>query len=252
MIPIVYDRFWRKKSSTKSLQMQSLQLDAKNAAMKVRIYLDCVYNSAADLNHAMALLGEAACGEQEDGTEMLKQLYECMQDTTNAQLLLEKRVSILQSHVSTTTDIDALLEQLNSADLEQQVAASTRSAMKKYRQSLWDVVHSGETMPDDEDRDSDSDAGDVNILQARVSSVCPITRQEMIVPMTSEKCGHSISQQAMQQYFPSRTQPKPCPVAGCSQQLLSTDMQEDRVLKRTFIRQRFDEKLVHADTVMEL
>ena len=91
--------------------------------------------------------------------------------------------------------------------------------------------HHGQPLPDADDELTEvGSVGEDNLI-------CPITKQLLVEPMKSTKCGHSYSKEPIMQYMKSRRgRPAKCPVAGCSQLVtvdgLVQDVEAERKLKK--------------------
>ncbi|KAJ2738630.1 hypothetical protein GGI20_006247, partial [Coemansia sp. BCRC 34301] len=108
---------------------------------------------------------------------------------------------------------------------------------REFRQQVWDVKHDGEAMPALFGGGS-GEASDEELVIAgtRKSYKCPITTVWLTDPVTSKKCKHSFSKQAVSDYLKAHRGEGPCPVGGCSHRVRATDLFVDKILERKVVR----------------
>jgi Zinc-finger of the MIZ type in Nse subunit len=94
-----------------------------------------------------------------------------------------------------------------SAVVDEKLQQRQADAVRSLEREVWNVNHSGEVMPGDEDEDI-IEAGAV------VSDTCPLTMEELQDPVKCQQCNHTYSRAAIVNYI-GRRHGRECPVAAC-------------------------------------
>ncbi|KAL1925999.1 hypothetical protein VTP01DRAFT_7092 [Rhizomucor pusillus] len=115
--------------------------------------------------------------------------------------------------------------------------------MKDFKQSVWDVNHPNEPMPEN---DGDEDT-DIVIGRAKESFKCPITQTWLEEPVTSKSCKHTFSKRAIITYIQRRGARAECPIPGCSAMLTVRILENDPLVERKVIRAKAQEKTDNVD-----
>jgi SUMO ligase MMS21 Smc5/6 complex component len=134
---------------------------------------------------------------------------------------------------------------LRETQKSQQTDPTKHNKYRDFKQKVWNVHHSGESHPDQENEDL--------IVMGTESStqtlICPLTKQTLVEPIRSTKCGHVYSKAAIMAHI-KNTKKKGggtgCPVAGCSHtvdiSILERDIDVERQLKRRKVHEEEDEE----------
>ncbi|CAG8526056.1 7901_t:CDS:2 [Ambispora leptoticha] len=102
----------------------------------------------------------------------------------------------------------------------------------EFRQKIWEVKHPDAPMPPI-GREEENGDDDVIISTERQSLICPLTTKIFEEPMTSTKCRHSFSKNAILAYIRANSQAK-CPTPGCDKILTENDIKLDKSLARRY------------------
>ena len=109
------------------------------------------------------------------------------------------------------------LEELNSTDTD----LSNHKYITTLRQHLMDG--SGE--------EAVSLEGDLMLAQVQVSTICPLTQQQLKSPMKNTRCGHVYSRQAIQAHIRVKKSGAQCPSSGCAAGVATADLMVDREME---------------------
>ncbi len=114
--------------------------------------------------------------------------------------------------------------------------AVSHTKIDELKEKLWQYKNAGETMVPSATEETDDD--DVVMTQCQVSTKCPITKREMVDPVTNKYCQHTYDRTAIMQMMENRKNAL-CPVSGCGNKtpLIKADLVENRQLKK-YISQR--------------
>ncbi|KAK7203734.1 zinc-finger of the MIZ type in Nse subunit-domain-containing protein [Myxozyma melibiosi] len=93
--------------------------------------------------------------------------------------------------------------------------------------TVHDILINGENTADAAGNSDD----ELVVARTKISLKCPLTLQLFVNPVTSTKCPHSFSNDAIRQMFGRTTQIE-CPVGGCMKKLRVSDLKPDRKLER--------------------
>lgn len=112
------------------------------------------------------------------------------------------------------TDFKRLIE----AEVSKVKGASPASGqnhplLRQFREAVWNVHHSGQPMPGDEQEDIVMTSTQINILNV----TCPLTGKpvyELANPVRCVECRHIYEKDPIIHYIRSKKSPK-CPIAGC-------------------------------------
>ncbi|KAK3601741.1 hypothetical protein CHS0354_016103 [Potamilus streckersoni] len=75
---------------------------------------------------------------------------------------------------------------------------------------------------------------DIELTQQTISTRCPYTGSEMVVPMKNKLCGHNYEREGIVNYIKQRRKKAKCPVSGCANEkpMELSDLEENKELKR--------------------
>ncbi|XP_028406066.1 E3 SUMO-protein ligase NSE2-like [Dendronephthya gigantea] len=100
--------------------------------------------------------------------------------------------------------------------------------IKEFVKQVWNVHHSGQPLPTDQNATIDSD---IMIAQASEESViCPLTQKQMVEPVRSKKCHHSFEKAAILHHIRVRQNRVRCPVGGCAHYVTEADIEPNSSL----------------------
>jgi len=99
---------------------------------------------------------------------------------------------------------------------------------RHFKEKIWEVGHPDQPMPA---LDGDEDNDIIMALQ-KVSYKCPITTMWLEVPVTSQTCKHSFSQDAILDFIRQKHGRTKCPIPGCDKVITANDFKIDKALAR--------------------
>jgi len=112
----------------------------------------------------------------------------------------------------------------------------------KFREGIWQGLNGDDNPmpPDFVTQDLDREQGDpaddsdeeIAIGGQTQLLKCPLTLRFLTSALTSKKCKHSYSSEAIKQYLADGRGPKHCPATGCDQYVSIEDLEENRQLER--------------------
>ena len=105
-------------------------------------------------------------------------------------------------------------EELNTTDIN----LSNHKYVTMLRQHM--MAGSGE--------EGESLEGDLMLAQVQVSTICPITQQQLKSPMKNTRCGHVYSKQAIQAHIQAKKSGAQCPASGCAAGVATADLVVDK------------------------
>ncbi|KAK9478344.1 zinc-finger of the MIZ type in Nse subunit-domain-containing protein [Lipomyces japonicus] len=139
-------------------------------------------------------------------------------------------------------------------DLTDSKKYPSEDAFVDFRRAVWETAYDDEEMPDlikwfdrdgktipitrlhdggNNNGNNDDDDDDMVVAQEKKSYRCPLTMQYFDDPVTSVRCKHSFSRQAIMSMFSKNYANEiGCPVAGCNKFLRKEDLQTDNGLAR--------------------
>ncbi|KAL1914848.1 uncharacterized protein VTP21DRAFT_7940 [Calcarisporiella thermophila] len=200
----------------------------------------------SSLNQAIGLTTEVAIDlEESNEANAVRRLEDCIRTYIDVDFQLKLQQDILKkikTHLSRGDQLSHLHE-LYEREYQKELQAYTNTNekqkfsqnahIKDFKQKVWDVKHRGEPMPIEEDEDDD-----LLFTSQHQSLMCPITQSLLKDPVTSTKCRHSYSKDAilglMRQY--NRAMSIQCPISGCEQMLSPNDLRPDKSLARRIAR----------------
>ncbi|KAL8512243.1 hypothetical protein ACS0TY_018626 [Phlomoides rotata] len=107
--------------------------------------------------------------------------------------------------------------------------------LRQFREAIWNVHHTGQPMPGEEQEDIVMTSTQCNLL----NMLCPLTGKpvtELADPVRSMDCKHIYEKKAIMRHISTRVLQGGCPVSGCPKKL-----QADRVVCDPLLQIEIDE-----------
>ena len=73
--------------------------------------------------------------------------------------------------------------------------------------------------------------GDLLLSQVQVSTICPLTQQQLKSPMKNTRCGHVYSKLAIQGHIRAKKSGAQCPASGCAAGVATADLTVDKEME---------------------
>ncbi|XP_049848475.1 E3 SUMO-protein ligase NSE2-like [Schistocerca gregaria] len=97
-----------------------------------------------------------------------------------------------------------------------------------------------ENGPDESMMIEDGEDG-ICMLSATDNLICPLSRQQLRIPMKNQECGHVYSRDSIEEYL--RKNGKQCPVAGCNARISSRTLCFDEFTAKKLTKKRKKEQI---------
>lgn len=117
-----------------------------------------------------------------------------------------------------------------------------RQQTADFNRQVWQYEHPGQEMPQEDDEDGD----EVIMAYEKESFICPLSQSEFVQPVTSARCRHTFSRQAITAYLRQHRGGGRCPVPGCDQQIQQSELKPDKAVERRMARLQFTQPM-HDD-----
>ncbi|XP_071804150.1 E3 SUMO-protein ligase NSE2-like [Asterias amurensis] len=226
-------------SGIASLQMVDGALRSVDKVQSyITIGMEDIIEVSLDLAE-MATEGDDTEGQLLDLKEMMQD-YAMMEHDLQQYVKTVKQVKgqVQKLSIDEQMDIevpDLIEKALNEAQGSSDKAVS-HTKIDELKEKLWQYKNAGETMVRSANEVTEDE--DVVMTQCEVSTKCPITKCEMVDPVTNKHCQHTYEKTAIMQMLRNRKNAL-CPVSGCGNKtpLDKTDLVDNRQLKR-LINQR--------------
>ncbi|KAI6649798.1 hypothetical protein LOD99_6587 [Oopsacas minuta] len=79
--------------------------------------------------------------------------------------------------------------------------------------------------------------GDLLLSQVQVSTICPLTQQQLRSPMKNTRCGHVYSRQAILAHIRAKKGGAQCPASGCAAGVVIDELSADREMENRMKRE---------------
>ncbi|ESW21490.1 hypothetical protein PHAVU_005G075200 [Phaseolus vulgaris] len=101
--------------------------------------------------------------------------------------------------------------------------------IRQFKEAVWNVHHTGQPMPGEEQEDIVMTSTQSNILNV----TCPLTGKpitELVEPVRCMECRHIYEKKVIMQYLKSKQQRGQCPISGCPKILQADKLVQDPLL----------------------
>ena len=122
-------------------------------------------------------------------------------------------------HSSKSADLSRVYQ--NKFDEVSAGPSSTHRYVKSFQQYLR-----GQQGGREEEMDAD-----ILLSQVQVSTICPLTQQQLKSPMKNSRCGHVYSRLAILAHIKAKKSGAQCPASGCSAGVVSDELSPDREME---------------------
>ncbi|KAG9292277.1 hypothetical protein G9A89_009089 [Geosiphon pyriformis] len=173
--------------------------------------------------------------EAEEKTDSLEAATQYLIDLEN-QLKVQKNVlESMRSRLARREPIPNLLDCYEKETAQKIQESQTipfryeqHPGYNEFRQKIWEVKNPGAPMPQTSNLDDD----EIVVSTAKQSLLCPITTMLFEDPVTSLKCRHSFSKNAILAHLSSAGGQARCPEPGCDKLITESDLKLDKSLAR--------------------
>ncbi|KAJ1723899.1 hypothetical protein LPJ53_001808 [Coemansia erecta] len=180
-------------------------------------------------------IGDTAKVQQVDQT--LRSLIDTQQSLALEQRLISQAASSLDSETAESQYSRGYERETRKyAAMDERERYGESVVYREFRQQLWDLKHEGEPMPalfgGEEGEEDQEEEEELVFAGARITYKCPITATWLTDPVTSKKCKHSFSGDAIRALIRGQSGNAACPVVGCAHRITLRDLQQDAILER--------------------
>ncbi|XP_015899154.2 E3 SUMO-protein ligase MMS21 [Ziziphus jujuba] len=218
----------------------------------------------ADIRKACSMMKEVAVDlERDNQSEMVKELENAvveLLDTYNNCMHFSSAIQSVGEKYQPEqelTDFKKLIEdEITKLKANSPSVPQNNPLIRQFKEAVWNVHHTGQLMPGDEQEDIVMTSTQCNLLNI----TCPLTGKpvtELADPVRSVGCKHVYDRKAILQYIRSKNSRGQCPVAGCPKilqeenvvcdTLLPIDIAEMRTMTRQTARTDVIEDFTEVD-----
>ncbi|KAF2670272.1 hypothetical protein BT63DRAFT_233432 [Microthyrium microscopicum] len=121
-----------------------------------------------------------------------------------------------------------------------------------FKQELWDAQHAAtddanpplphrttwftDRGSPDLHSDNEGDEDEIQVTSGKLSTVCPLSRGELVKPVRSHDCVHVFEKAAIEEYIRQNAGSVQCPIPGCHTMLVVDQLFEDEALTKKIRR----------------
>lgn len=103
---------------------------------------------------------------------------------------------------------------------------------------IQQIENPDEAMPEDESDEGSDD--EVQMAYEKQTFICPLSQGQFKDPVTSIKCKHTFSREAITAYLRGRNADT-CPVPGCNRPMVQSDLKPNKSILRQLSRLNFSQ-----------
>ncbi|XP_020536327.1 E3 SUMO-protein ligase MMS21 isoform X2 [Jatropha curcas] len=205
----------------------------------------------------------AVCFEKDNESAMVKDLENAVAELLESYEDCQHHASAIESVGNSyqpgaeLTDFKKLLEaEFEKLKSSSSFASQSHPLMRQFREAIWNVHHSGQPMPGEEQEDIIMTSTQSNLLNI----TCPVSGKpviELAEPVRSVQCKHIYEKKAIMHHIASGKAQAKCPITGCPKilqadkvvcdPLLLVEIEEMRSMSRQTARNNVVEDFTELD-----
>ncbi|KAL5565311.1 hypothetical protein UlMin_028475 [Ulmus minor] len=191
-----------------------------------------------DIRKSWSLMKNIAVDlERENKSDMVKELENAVvdllstyEDHTNFLTAIQSVGNKYRPGTEPTDFKKLFKEEVTNAKAQSSSAPQNHTFVRQFKEAVWNVHHSGEPMPGEEQEDIVMTSTQCNL----VNVTCPLSGKpviELVDPVRSMQCKHIFEKKVIMQYIRSKNGNAKCPAAACPKKLAEANVLCDPLLR---------------------